>query len=89
MLVNYLLGEYIKMSQLYLIKDLASKSGYSIHTLKYYLNIGLIKECGRFPETNFRYFDNNNIEQLAKIRQLRKDGKSIRVIRKILDEGEK
>jgi len=72
------------MSQIYLIKDLANRSGYSIHTLKYYLNIGLIKESGRFPETNFRYFDNKTLECLAKIRQLRKEGKSIRTIRKLL-----
>ncbi|MBM3253956.1 MAG: MerR family transcriptional regulator [Candidatus Omnitrophica bacterium] len=62
---------------IYLIKDLARLTGYSIYTLKYYLKIGLIKEIGRSPETNFRYFDDSTFESLKKIRSLRKEGKSI------------
>ena len=56
-------------------------SGYSIHTVKYYLKIGLIKEVSRSPETRFRYFDDSNIEKLSKIRVLRKEGRSIREIK--------
>jgi len=37
----------------------------------------LIKEIGRSPETNFRYFDDSTFESLKKIRSLRKEGKSI------------
>jgi len=65
----------------YLIKDLARMTGYSIHTLKYYLNIGLIKEISRSPETRYRYFDDTSIELLKKIRVLRKEGKSIKEIK--------
>lgn len=72
------------MKPIYLIKDIAKTSGYSIYTIKYYLKIGLLKESGRFPETNFRYFDNETLEQLRKIRQLRKDKKSIKQISQIL-----
>lgn len=65
---------------IYLIKDLARLTGYSIHTLKYYLKIGLIKEISRSPETRFRYFDDSTVERLKKIRILRKAEKSIREI---------
>ena len=55
------------MEKVYLIKDLARLSGQTVYTLKYYLNIGLIKEVGRSPETNFRYFDDTTLERLKKI----------------------
>ncbi|MBU1125391.1 MAG: MerR family transcriptional regulator [Candidatus Omnitrophica bacterium] len=60
------------MSKVYLIKDLARLTDQSIHTLKFYLKIGLIKEIGRSPETGYRYFDNSTVTKLEKIRQLRK-----------------
>ncbi|MFH0858174.1 MAG: MerR family transcriptional regulator [Candidatus Omnitrophota bacterium] len=66
---------------IYLIKDLARITGYSIYTLKYYLKIGLIKEVSRSPETRYRYFNDSTIEVLKKIRNLRRDGKSINAIK--------
>ncbi|TRZ94612.1 MerR family transcriptional regulator [bacterium] len=69
------------MLNIYLIKDLAYLTGYSIYTIKYYLKIGLIKEKSRSPETNFRYFDDSTIEILKRIRLLRKEGKSIKEIK--------
>ncbi|MBN1913618.1 MAG: MerR family transcriptional regulator [Candidatus Omnitrophica bacterium] len=69
------------MSNIYLIKDLARLSGYSIHTLKFYLKIGLIKEVGRSPETRFRYFDDSTLAHLEAIHNLRKKGKSIKEIK--------
>lgn len=72
------------MSNIYLIKDLAVKTGYSIYTLKYYLKIGLIKEASRSPETNFRYFNDQTVELLKKIRALRKENKSIKEIKDAL-----
>ena len=71
-------------NNLYLIKDLARQSGYSIHTLKFYLKIGLIKESGRSPETRFRYFDNTTLENLSQIRTLRKQGKRLAQIQQLL-----
>lgn len=71
----------IKITNIYLIKDLARLTGYSIYTIKYYLKIGLIKEVNRSPETRYRYFDDRNIEKLKIIRILRKAGKSIRQIK--------
>lgn len=72
------------MKGIYLVKDLAYVTGYSIETIKYYLKIGLIKEIGRTPETNFRYFDDSTVKMLNKIRSLRVKGSSIAQIKEIL-----
>jgi len=66
---------------MYLIKDLARLSGFSIYTIKYYIKEGLIKEVGRSPETNFRYFDDTTVNQLKRIREERLKGKSIKEIK--------
>jgi len=65
----------------YLIKDLSRISGNSIHTVKYYLKIGLIKEKGRSPETGYRYFDDETVEALKTIRALRRQGRPIKQIK--------
>lgn len=59
------------MRNIYLLKDLSRRSGYSTHTLKYYLRLGLLEEIGRSPETNFRYFDDSTLKRLEKIKNLR------------------
>lgn len=69
---------------IYLIKDLAQATGYSVDTLKYYLKIGLINEIGRGPETNFRFFDDSTVERLKLIRELRVKGYSIKQIKQKL-----
>lgn len=73
------------MKKLYLIKDLAVLSGYSIYTLKFYLKIGLIKEVSRSIAANFRYFDDSSIEILQKIHSLRLENKSLKEIKQILN----
>ncbi len=70
------------MKNIYLLKDLSRRSGQSTHTIKYYLKLGLFKEFGRSPETNFRFFDDNALGKLKDIRQLRLKGYSIEEIRK-------
>jgi DNA-binding transcriptional MerR regulator len=72
------------MKTIYLLKDLSLKSGFSIYTIKFYLKMGLIKEIGRSPDTNFRYFDDTTVKKLAKIRRLRKKKLPISAIRKTL-----
>lgn len=72
------------MKNIYLIKDLAQVTGYSIDTLKYYLKIGLIKEIGRGLKTNFRFFNDNTVERLKHIRELRIKGYSLEQIRQKL-----
>ncbi len=73
------------MKNIYLLKDLASVTGHSTHTLKYYLRIGLLSEIGRGPETNFRYFDDSSVAVLQRIRSLRKEGYSLESIRQLLN----
>ena len=74
------------MPNIYLIKDLARLSGYSVYTIKYYLKIGLIQELGRTQETNYRYFGKENVHELALIRSLRKQRKSLKEIKNILNQ---
>ena len=71
-------------NNVYLIKDLARLSGQSVYTLKFYLNLGLIQESGRSPETRFRYFDETTLARLSKIRALRKEDKSLADIQRLL-----
>ena len=77
------MGEAI-IDNVYLIKDLSRLSGYSIHTLKFYLKLGLIAESGRSPQTRFRYFDDCTVAKLAQIRAWRKAAKSLAEIRTLL-----
>lgn len=72
------------MKDIYLLKDLAQATGYSTHTLKYYLQLGLFEEMGRSPLTNFRYFDNGSIEALKEIRKLQANGLSLKEIKEKL-----
>jgi len=72
------------VSNIYLIKDLSRLSGHSIHTLKFYLKLGLIRESGRSPETRFRYFDDTTLATLSQIRAFRKQRKSLVEIQHLL-----
>ena len=76
------------MRNIYLIKDLAKISGFSTHTLKYYLRMGLLKEIGRSPETNFRYFDDSSYDRLRMIRRMQKEKLSLKSILAKLNEIE-
>ena len=69
---------------IYLIRDLSRLSGHSVHTLKFYLKIGLIKEVGRSPGTRFRFFDDTTLDALSKIRQWRRQQKSLTEIHHLL-----
>ena len=71
-------------SNIYLIKDLARLSGHSTHTIKYYLKLGLIHEAGRSPQTRFRYFTDDTLQQLSSIRALRKQHKTLTEIQQLL-----
>jgi MerR family transcriptional regulator, copper efflux regulator len=73
------------MKNIYLMKDISKVSGQSIYTIKFYLKIGLLREIGRSPETNFRYFDDTTLERLQKIRQMRSQRKSLKDIKKELE----
>ena len=73
------------MQSIYLIKDLAKVSGYSTHTLKFYLRLGVLKEIGRSPETNFRYFDDSSTNRLKEIRKLQRKKMSLKEIHQKLE----
>ena len=77
----------ITVANIYLIKDLSRLSGHSIHTLKFYLKLGLIHEVGRSPQTHFRYFDDTTLAALAQIRALRKERQSLAQIHQRLHHG--
>ena len=72
------------VSSVYLIKDLARLSGQSVHTIKFYLKLGLIQEAGRSPQTRFRFFDNSTVSRLSQIRAWRKERKSLADIARLL-----
>ena len=74
------------MKNIYLLKDLSKLSGFSTHALKFYLRLGLLKEIGRSPMTNFRYFDDTTFERLKKIRALQKKDLSLKEIYEYLEK---
>lgn len=74
-------------TSIYLIKDIARLSGLSVYTVKYYLKLGLIKEVGRSPETNFRYFDDTTLENLKTIRSYRKNRISLNKIKELMKQN--
>jgi len=76
----------VEKKAVYLVKDLARGTGLSIHTVKYYLKIGLLHEIGRSPETNFRFFDESTIDRARQICDLRRQGKTIREIQSLVKE---
>ena len=59
------------MDKIYLIGDLARLTEFSIDTLNYYLRIGLIEEVSRSERNNYRYFNDQTVSQLEKIKKLR------------------
>ena len=75
------------MKNIYLLKDVSRISGHSIHTVKYYLRLGIVEEIGRSPSTNFRYFDDSTLERLKAIRTLQTEGLSLSEINERLSRG--
>jgi DNA-binding transcriptional MerR regulator len=73
-------------NDIYLIKDLSRMTGVSIYTIKYYLNMGLIKEAGRSSETNFRYFDSQTVDDLKKVIAYKKENASLAKILELMKE---
>ena len=73
------------IDNVYLMKDLSRLSGHSVHTIKFYLKLGLIREAGRSPETRFRYFDDATLSRLARIRAWRRQRKSLSEIHALLN----
>ncbi|NQT35591.1 MerR family transcriptional regulator [bacterium] len=68
------------MRPVFLIGDLASLTGLSIHTLNYYIRIGLVKETARSDRSGYRLFDEETVKTLKKIIRLRQRQTPIREI---------
>lgn len=79
--------EQEKKNNIYLLKDISHMSGFSTHTLNYYLKKGLISAIGLSPYTNFRYFDDTTLETLVRIRAWRKSGLSLKKIHRLITAG--
>ena len=77
----------MRKRNIYLIKDLEQCTGHSVYTVKYYLKLGLIKEIGRSYGSNYRYFDDTTVERLNRIRQMRREKRSLKEIKAILSRG--
>ncbi|MCF7805819.1 MAG: MerR family transcriptional regulator [Candidatus Marinimicrobia bacterium] len=75
------------MENIYLIGDLAKKTGLSIDTLNYYLRIGLIKETARSERSGYRLFDDEVLEELEQIVELRSDNVPIKDIMRQRQNG--
>ncbi len=69
-----------------MIGDLAKETGLSIHTLNYYLNIGLISPAGQSERNRYRFFDEDTVERLESIKKLRRQKVSINKIKSLLDK---
>ncbi len=68
------------------IDQLAKMLGVSTATINYYTNLGLFKVTDR--KGNARLYQKDSTKKLyEQIRQLRKDGYSLRVIQERLDKG--
>ena len=66
------------MDNIYLIGDLARKTGLSVDTLNYYLRIGLISEQARSERSGYRLFDDSTVEELQSIIELRQNNVPIK-----------
>lgn len=68
------------MPDILLIGDLASRTGLSIHTINYYLKLGLIAEASRAERSGFRLFGEDALRDLDRIIELRRSDTPIRDI---------
>ncbi len=70
----------------YMIGDLMTLTGLSRHTINYYLNIGLIEPAGRSQRNRYRYFDDDTVDRLRRIIEMRQQKIPIRKIKRQLAE---
>jgi DNA-binding transcriptional MerR regulator len=75
------------MEKIYLIGDLARLTDLSIDTLNYYLRTGLVEEVSRSERNNYRYFNENTVKQLEKIKVLRLQKVAIKEILRRKNNG--
>ena len=69
-----------------LINELSKRTGLSIHTIRYYENLGMIKGLTdeKVVSNNYKHYDANTIERLEIIIEAREVGFTLAEIKKIL-----
>ena len=77
---------FIKKNKAMLVNELSKKTGLSIHTIRYYENLGMIKGSTNeeVKSNNYKYYDSNAIERLEIIIEAREVGFTLAEIKKIL-----
>ncbi|MDQ8014498.1 MAG: MerR family transcriptional regulator [Flavobacterium nitrogenifigens] len=69
-----------------LVNELSKRTGLSIHTIRYYENLGMIKGMTdeNVTSNNYKHYDANTIERLEIIIEAREVGFTLAEIKKIL-----
>lgn len=69
-----------------LINELSKKTGLTIHTIRYYENLGMIKGLTdeKVKSNNYKYYDSNVVERLEIIVEAREVGFTLAEIKTIL-----
>ncbi len=77
---------FVKKINDMLVNELSKKTGLSIHTIRYYENLGMIKGLTNENVTsnNYKHYDANTIERLEIIIEAREVGFTLAEIKKIL-----
>ena len=75
-----------KKNKAMLINELSKKTGLSIHTIRYYENLGMIKGLTNeeVKSNNYKNYDDNVVERLEIIIEAREVGFTLAEIKKIL-----
>jgi len=73
-------------NKIMLVNELSKKTGLSIHTIRYYENLGMIKGMTdeNMTSNNYKHYDANTIERLEIIIEAREVGFTLAEIKKIL-----
>lgn len=67
------------------IGELAKKAGVNAQTIRYYERESLLPEAHRWPDSGYRDYDDNALNQLRFIRSAKELGFKLREIRELLD----
>lgn len=70
-----------------LIKELAKRTGLTIHTIRYYENIGLIEGLNneKVTSNNYKHYDEGIVEKLEIIIEAKTVGFTLAEIRKLIE----
>ena len=71
-----------------LINELSKKAGVSVHTVRYYENIGLIqgKANDKVKTNKYRNYDDSDVEKIEVIKEAQEVGFTLAEIKKLLEK---